>query len=342
MRPFCFQHWWFGRWPLTWAVSLSYMAFVLLLSTLEEHANKFGVVGPQACAECHIDEHTVWKASSHHEGSKTLSRSVQAKTIASALGIRRIKGDSRCTTCHFTMQKSGSGQLRPTTGVSCESCHGAAQGWVAVHADFGPEASNALEENAAHRQARLRNCERQGMVRLSSIYDMASNCYGCHSIDDPEIIEAGGHPSGAGFELVSWSQGEIRHNFLHSEPRENKEASADWRALAFVVGRGLEVEYALKALEKASGASLEGANRRLAAAVGDMVQIAQLVETPALKDLVTQMKGVNAQANAPTQVSSKRVSGLVRRIEEELRELDLSSIFELLPDPADYRGSRSR
>lgn len=342
MRPFCSQHWWFERWPLGWALPLAYMIFVLLLGTPKEPASDSGIVGPQACAECHIEEHGVWKSSSHHEGSKTLSRSVQAKAIASALGIRRIKNDSRCTTCHFTMQVSGSGRLRATTGVSCESCHGAAQGWVHAHSDFGAEASNAAEENAVHRQARLQYCEQQGMVRLSSLYDLASNCYACHSIDDPEIIEVGGHPSGAGFELVSWSQGEVRHNFLHSEAGENQEASADRRAMAFVVGRGLELEYALKALEKGSGASLESASLRLEDALGGMVQIAQRVETPALKDLVTQMEGINTQANAPTRGLSKKVSGLVRRIEEELRELDLSSIFELLPDPTQYRGSASR
>ena len=59
-----------------------------------------GTLGPQECAECHVEEFAAWQESQHQLASKGLTRNPEASTIAKALGIRRIKNDERCTTCH--------------------------------------------------------------------------------------------------------------------------------------------------------------------------------------------------------------------------------------------------
>ena len=65
-------------------------------------------------------------------------------------------------------------------------------------------------------------------------------------------MNKGGHPAGSAFELVSWSQGEVRHNTWHSKGRENVPASAARRRMLYLVGLGAELEAALRAIAKAT------------------------------------------------------------------------------------------
>ena len=58
--------------------------------------------------------------------------------------------------------------------------------------------------------------------------------------------------AGSAFELVSWSQGEVRHNTWHSKGRENVPASAARMRMLYLVGLGVELETALRAVGKAT------------------------------------------------------------------------------------------
>ena len=90
--------------------------------------------------------------------------------------------------------------------------------------------------------------DRQG-DQLSAI---AANCFGCHTVPDEELINVGGHTPGSAFELVSWSQGMVRHNLWYTEGEQNKGASANRKRLMFVVGLAVELETALRAVGKAT------------------------------------------------------------------------------------------
>ena len=55
-------------------------------------------------------------------------------------------------------------------------------------------------------------------------------------------MNKGGHKAGSSFELVSWSQGEVRHNTWHSKGKENVPASAARKRMLYLVGLGVELE----------------------------------------------------------------------------------------------------
>ncbi len=208
------------------------------------------VIGPRACAECHEEEAAVWQESAHYHGSMSLTRDPLAQEIASALGVRRIKNDSRCTSCHFTVLVSETGREKAISGVSCESCHGPARNWVDLHDDLGGATSSA-EEPRDHKLMRLRVSEQGGMNHVESVHGLAERCYSCHVIDDAALVAAG-HPLGDGFELLPWLRGEVRHNFLRGNGN-NADVSIDRRRVLFVVGELLDLEHALRGLARQGG-----------------------------------------------------------------------------------------
>jgi hypothetical protein len=71
-------------------------------------------------------------------------------------------------------------------GVSCESCHGPASGYLKPHQTKG-----AYEESVA----------RYGMTKLvGNIQGWTQQCTNCHVMNDDRLIKAG-HPSGEDFDL---------------------------------------------------------------------------------------------------------------------------------------------
>ncbi len=207
------------------------------------------VLGPASCAECHVEEFETWQASTHQTGSKLLTRNKEAQAIARALGIRRLKNDARCTSCHYTVT-GDEAKTKAVAGVSCESCHGGARDWLDPHADFGGADATAASETDEHRAQRVKSCDEAGMVRPRETHALVEQCFVCHAITDEELIEAG-HPTGEGFEMVAWSQGEVRHNFVRSQGKTNAVTTVAERGEFFVIGQMLELSFALRALQTA-------------------------------------------------------------------------------------------
>src|SRR5262249_9747443 len=52
--------------------------------------------------------------------------------------------------------------------------------------------------------------------------------------------------------MVSWSQGEVRHNTWHSKGKENVQASAARRRMLYLVGLGVELETGIRAVGRAT------------------------------------------------------------------------------------------
>jgi Cytochrome c554 and c-prime len=86
-------------------------------------------VGPNACAECHKQEAEAWKGTHHFKTFRDMPRNTGANEIAKKMGVRRIKSESLCLNCHFTMQQK-EGTEEPVAGISCESCHSAGLDWI--------------------------------------------------------------------------------------------------------------------------------------------------------------------------------------------------------------------
>jgi len=64
------------------------------------------------------------------------------------------------------------------------------------------------------------------------------------------LVNTGGHAGGRPRELVSWSQGEVRHRFLSGT--KNKKNSQERKRMLYLVGRVVDLEYRLRGRAKAT------------------------------------------------------------------------------------------
>ena len=245
------------------------------------------IVGPNACAECHKQEAEAWKGSHHFKTFREMPRRKEANQIAEKMGVQRIRSEGICLGCHYTVQQKDNSK-QPVAGISCESCHSAGEDWIKVHSQFSGKTEKT--ETKAEKDARLKLADSKGMIRPSAIYQMTKNCYSCHVVPQEDLVNKGGHPAGSAFEMVSWSQGEVRHNTWHSKGKENVQANAARKRMLYLVGLGVELETALRAVGKstvrrtyafAMAKRADNARKQLAAAAKaapGVPEIAKLVE----------------------------------------------------------------
>jgi Cytochrome c554 and c-prime len=215
--------------------------------------NPHKVIGSESCEKCHSQEIRVWKQTPHFETFNTLHRKKSAQEIASKLGISSFKNDSNCIQCHYTMKSDSQNQLEAIAGVSCESCHGAAKDWIAVHNDYGGEGAKRTQEAPEHRIQRLTDSIQNGMRNPVNTYLVAQSCYRCHTVPDEKLVNVGGHVAGSqDFEIVSWSQGTVRHKFIESDGSVNAESTPERLRLLFMTGMIADLEFSLRATAKAT------------------------------------------------------------------------------------------
>lgn len=299
------------------------------------------IVGPDRCSECHQAEHSAWMDTAHRKGFLEMHRRDAAKAIASKLGIRRIKTAESCVRCHYTsMQKRG--KIRAADGVSCESCHGAAKDWVDIHDGISDLEGKDDADTARMRQAAIELCKTNGMRRPDDIYALARSCFACHVIDDPELVEVGGHGTGDAFELLAWSQGEIRHNYLESAGAENEAIPDARKRVLYVLGQALDLEHTLRALSQhpTDGALKKALVARATTVRERLIKIRGLL--PEQADLPTMLATLPPDFATAAQkdlaAGAATVQGAARRFAARENGEALAAIDSLLPDPATYRG----
>ena len=210
-------------------------------------------VGADACVDCHTPAHDNWVETTHFKTYEELSSSDPAIEVADALGIDDIEDPAgTCVSCHFTLVGETVEDAEPIAGISCESCHGAAAEWVESHGEYA--SGDAESESAAEKASRINAAAAAGQIRPAQINKIAANCLGCHTVPNEELVNVGGHPAGSDFELVDWSQGEMRHNLFWSNGETNKVATPARKRVLFVVGHATDLEFSLRALGKSSSA----------------------------------------------------------------------------------------
>lgn len=301
------------------------------------------VVGPDACGECHKAEVAVWTQSLHSKTFKEMPRRKKAKEIAKNLGLRRIKAESQCLTCHFTSSMRRD-KVRPIAGITCESCHGAGKGWIKLHADFGGKTVTRETETPEHRKERFAKSEAAGMIRPAKLYDVAANCFGCHTVPNEKLVNVGGHKAGSDFELVAWTQGEIRHNVWYS--KENQEASRERQCLMYIVGKALDLEYALRGVAKATKKAKYAVSmaRRAKAAAQDMKDIAAVVSVPEIEAIMAAAATVKLRLNNQAQLiaAADKIGAAAKTIAEKYDGSVFAAIDSMLPEPAKYKGKPAK
>jgi hypothetical protein len=259
------------------------------------------VIGSETCVKCHAGEVKVWQSTPHHRTFDELHRRPEAKEIAAKLGIRSIKHDGRCVTCHYTQQaEANTGNVHAIEGVSCESCHGAAKHFLDVHHDYGGEHVTRAMESPQHRNERLRRSIQLGMRNPVNVYLVAQSCLRCHTTADEQLVNVGGHSTGSlEFEFVSWSQGTIRHNFVRTDGKQNDPSSIGRLRLMFVSGMIAELEAGLRATAVATEKAKYGitAAQRTARAGKRLESVSQKVSSPHINEILKVFSGVQLKLN---------------------------------------------
>ncbi|HIC04119.1 MAG TPA: hypothetical protein EYG58_03610 [Nitrospirales bacterium] len=329
-------------------VGLAIGAIVLLLaagSGVESNAmpekDPKKIVGPKECGECHKAEVHTWRETKHSRSFKELPRKKEAKEVAEKLGVKRMKKDSACLNCHFT---SGikKGKSKAIVGISCESCHGPAKDWLKVHSDYGGKTVTREMETPEHKAKRLAAIKASGMIRPPELYRLAANCFQCHTIPNEHLVNVGGHKAGSEFDLVAWSQGEVRHNFFSSGGKKNTEASSERKRMLYVVGASLDLEYSLRALSKATekGTFLEAMVKRVGKAMGKLKKIHGLVTISELKEMLAIAAKVKLGANQEAQITpaADKIRAVAQKVANNYDGSEWAAIDKVLPTADKYKG----
>lgn len=297
-------------------------------------------VGPNACAECHKEEAEAWKGSHHFKTFRDMPRNAKANEIADKMGVRRIKQDTLCAGCHFTLQQKDSKE-QAVAGISCESCHSAGQDWIKVHSGFSGK--TVLFESAAEEKARWKLADSKGMIRPRSFYLLAKNCYGCHVVPQEDLVNKGGHKAGSAFEMVSWSQGEVLHNTWYSKGRENVLASAARKRMLYLVGLGVDLEMALRGIGRAKARWLyafemakraDRARKQLAVAAKAAPGVPEIAEMVKL----SHSAGLKLNNERGLSVAADGISRQLVLITEKYDGSTMGGLDPLIPGPDKVKG----
>ncbi len=209
-------------------------------------------VGVEECAECHEDEVFIWKTTRHYKTFNETARRAKGREISKQMKVRNPTKSELCSQCHFT-KILHNGKTKAVSGVSCESCHGSAKQWYKIHSSYGDKDTKKAHETPEHKKKRVLESQKAGMIKPENIYALVNNCMQCHLVPHEDLVNNSKHEPGSKFELISWSQGRNRHNFMRSEDgKTNIESDQNRKRLLYVVGQLVEMEHTLRALSRAT------------------------------------------------------------------------------------------
>lgn len=300
------------------------------------------VLGHETCTKCHEAEQQQWMLTPHYRTFDALHRTPEAKAIADRLGLRSIKRNDTCVKCHYTEQSDGN-RVRVISGVSCESCHGGARDWINLHADFGGPTVTRATELPAHRQQRISESVAAGMNNPANLYLIARQCLDCHTAPEEKLVNVGGHSAGSpDFELVAWSQGIVRHNFVRSDGKSNALSTPERLRVMYVVGALADLEYSLRATAKATEVAAYGraSAARAAAAKRRVWEIQRRVSDERIAralDAVATLELTLGNSGAIL-AAADEISKAAYEFAESADGAKLSAIDDLVPKPRDFKN----
>jgi DNA-binding phage protein len=299
------------------------------------------IMGPEACAECHIQEIETWKLSVHFKTFNKLPARPETAVMLGKLGLGRIRNEPQCMACHF-LNKQVEGELTAVAGITCESCHGGSRDWATTHGDYGKGVTKATE-TPEHRDQRRAQARAAGLITPDNLYALGTNCYGCHIMNDEKIVNRGGHSaSTASFNLLTWSQGEVRHTILHTGNKDNPAATPEHRRRLYVLGIILETEFCFRAVARATEKANYGVAlaRRADAARKLLGKIQELAPTPELAAIVQVASATGLRLNNAAELirAAEQIAGLGREFAAKVTGAQLAGIEALLPGPGLYQG----
>jgi hypothetical protein len=300
------------------------------------------VTGPETCVECHINEIEVWKRTIHNKTNRELPKKPETAEMLQKLGLTKVKGEAQCRDCHF-LGREVEGQYETLAGIACESCHGAAADWVKTHGEYG-QGFTAETEPPERRHARLAQAAAAGLRGPRQLYDLGASCYGCHILNEEQIVNTGGHVAGSPeFNLLTWSQGEVRHHIPRTGDKVNPPAPLARRRLLFVVGCILETEYSFRAVAQATTRAAFGLTqaRRADAARKRLESIQAVAPTPELAEITAIAMATGLRLNNRTELvaAADKIAALGRSLAARATGDELAGVDPLLPGPEKFQGT---
>jgi hypothetical protein len=300
------------------------------------------IVGADQCAKCHQPEVQQWMRTPHYATFDSLHRKPQAKQIAEKLGLQSIKRSDVCTQCHYT-KKIEDGRERVVAGVSCESCHGGAAKWIAMHNDYGGPSVTKEKESAEHRTKRVEESITNGMNNPRDLYLIARQCYDCHTVPNERLVNIGGHKAGStDFELVAWSQGMVRHNFLRTGGAGNGTLSQEQLRVMYIVGVMTDLEYSLRATAAATEKATFGVTsaQRSARMKKKLLEIQKQTNDPSLASALAAVTTVELRLGnrAAITAAADAVGNAAHEFAERADGKKLAAIDPLLPQLNQYKN----
>ena len=287
---------------------------------------------------------TIWQKQDIH--SRTFNTLVNARSaqIAAALKISDATTSSRCTTCHAPFHDAPKASfladiIKPTEGVSCESCHGPAEKWIRSH----------TRPDFSHRDRVL-----LGLRDLNHLYVRANSCVACHQSVDPALLAAG-HPELL-FELDGQAVSQPKHwrekgdwhgpkawlvgqavalremsAQLTREKNPGEKLTAPWSSTLWLLQQLDGLDSALPALKSAANATqAHPAADTLARRAAELEWSHDLTRQALQRLAKTHAEFADAKVPQPTH--ARRAERLVLALDRLTAPLDKAALAKLEPD----------
>jgi hypothetical protein len=197
-----------------------------------------GAITPQNINEVLQNEYSIWIVADKHARAYNALTGAIGERMAGILGVGKAEAAPKCLACHALNPPA---ELRSRTfdvseGVSCESCHGPASGWLGPH----------TERNWTHAQSVA-----AGMVDTRDIVRRTEKCLSCHLGGEEKFVDhemiAAGHPD-LFFELASFSAAMPRHWKVPGEPGEAAGSDPWYDVRELTTGQAVELRQSMMRL----------------------------------------------------------------------------------------------
>lgn len=298
--------------------------------------------GYETCKKCHEEQVKKLITTVHFKSAETMHRTPQAKKIASALGLRTIKRSARCVRCHYTPEAYRSSS-KAQSGISCESCHGGSKNWVLNHNDYGGLEAKKEDESPEHRQMRIQLSIENGMRHPSKLHLIARSCYECHIVDDVELLTKTEHPVFThDFDMIRWSQGQMRHNFYRTQGKSNALSEPPRLRLMYLADLVAGLEFGFVAIAELNE-NREAKNKLVTQTlrrISNFNRAANDVGQPKLKPIEDLIRTLNIETASPKELKSAAEN--IRKFSvdffSDVDPAKLSALDRSLPKQSEYRN----
>ena len=172
-----------------------------------------GSVNPIKGSRVLQNEYHTWLKHDRHSKAYSVLMTHDARKIAEHLKLGDPTNEPQCLECHSTFVPDRARQGDRYTiedGVSCESCHGAAEGWLASHSEAGATHAGNIAN---------------GLADTVSLESRARLCLSCHYGDQTKRVThklyGAGHPR-LRFELDTYGILQPKHWIVDNDYKTRK------------------------------------------------------------------------------------------------------------------------